>query len=147
MIDAAVDLVQHPRGGARARQEIERLDDQIVKVERGLGALPPLIVAHDRIGKQQHGAARLGHAEMRKLVVEMSECALRTIKHGCDHRLGVGEFLAANLRSGFAIACQEHELQRGRTGLAAAFPGVAQTDFGLLVDLLVESKADQCRNG
>ncbi len=143
MIDAAVDLVQHPGCGARAREQIERLDDQIVIVERGLAALPPLVIAHDRVGEEEHGAARFRHAEMRKLVLEMSELGLCTIEHGCDHRLGLGEALAANLCSGLSPAFQEHKLQRRRPVLCLAFPGTAQIDFGLLVELLIRREMEE----
>ena len=68
MLDAAVDLVEHPRRGARLEEQIARLGDEIVIVEHGLGALPPLIVGIDGVGESEHGAARFRHTEPRELL-------------------------------------------------------------------------------
>ena len=65
VVDAAVDLVEHPGGGAGARQQDLRLDDQVVIVERGLRPLAPLVIGLHRVGEREHRGARLGHAQMR----------------------------------------------------------------------------------
>ena len=58
MIDAIVELVEHPRGGARSLQQPHALHDEIVIVERGAGGLAPFIFADDFIAKRQQRSGR-----------------------------------------------------------------------------------------
>ena len=73
VVDAAVDLVKHPGGGVGAQQQVPRLDDQVVIVERGFGLLAPLVVGLHRVGEHQHRGARLGQAQMRELIGELRQ--------------------------------------------------------------------------
>ena len=58
VVDAAVDLVQHPGGGVGARQQRLGLDDQIVIVERGFGQLASLVVGLHGVCETEHRRAR-----------------------------------------------------------------------------------------
>ena len=67
VVDAAVDLEQHPGRRAGARQERLRLEDQVVIVEHGLALLGAVILGLDRVGEQKHRRARLGAGKLRAL--------------------------------------------------------------------------------
>ena len=58
VVDAAVDLVQHPGGGVGARQQRLGLYDQIVIVERGFGQLASLVIGLHGVCETEHRRAR-----------------------------------------------------------------------------------------
>ena len=117
VVDTAVDLVQHPGRGAGAREQVLRLDDEVVIVERGLGSLSPLILRLDGVGEQEHRCARLGHAQMRELVVERGEGGLRADKARRDGRAPSwrNPCCKSGLR-GFPSAVRKHLPQRRSRG-------------------------------
>ena len=58
VLDATVELVLHPLGGVRSRQQVRRLDDEVVEIECAACRLQPLIGRDGRVGEPQHGGGR-----------------------------------------------------------------------------------------
>ncbi len=120
MVDAAVDLVEHPGGRVGAGQQVLRLDDQIVIVERGLGPLAPLVIRLYRVGEREHRGACFGQAQMRQPVAQIGEARLCLVEH-CTNRGDASlDRLAANSCAHRPIALEKDLLERNRTTLALA---------------------------
>ena len=95
VVDAAVDLEQHPGRGAGAREESLRLEDEVVIVEHGLALFGARILRLDGVGEQEHRGARLGASKLRALQLEREEIDLRGVKRAARLRRGLLQGLAA----------------------------------------------------
>ena len=135
MVDAAVDLVEHPGSGIGAGQEVLGLDDQVVIVERDIHELPPLVLRPHGVGDGDHGGACLRRPDMRELVVEAGQCGLRGRQSRHNRRLPTGEILAANLCARRSALGEEERSQRRCAAFAPARSCLPKAGFGLLVNL------------
>ncbi len=97
VVDPAVDLEQHPGRGFGARQEVLRLVDQVVVIERDLHELLPVVLASHGVGQRKHGSACFGHAEMGESVVQRGETRLRLLEPRDERGLGACEGHGENL--------------------------------------------------
>jgi len=95
VLDAAVELVEHPGGGVRARQEIARLGDQVGEVERAGAPLGGVIGAEDRVADDEQRLRRRVGAHEREPLGErkktrgllrerLLEAALRLSEGGAE---------------------------------------------------------------
>ncbi len=60
MIDAAIELEQHPGGDARLRQQVARREDQVVVIEETAPALEIVIDLQHGPGQPDQGTGRSG---------------------------------------------------------------------------------------
>ena len=133
VVDAAVDLEQHPGRGAGAGQEHIRLEDQVVIVEHRLALLGAVILGLDRVGEQKHRRARLGASKLRALGREPVEAALGDIESGAKPRLRLPQRLAAHGSARRVLVCEKNRPQRGDPCRAARSPCSLQAVSQLLV--------------
>src|SRR4029078_3899418 len=90
VIDAAVELVEHPRRNIRALEKIARGEDEIVIVQQRAFFLQAAILAQDAVGKPVERGSRARHRDAPAQIVEReetsgfgSQCLLRTGSGGC----------------------------------------------------------------
>ena len=96
VVHTSVDLEQHPRRGAGAREERLRLENEVVIVEHGLALFGARILCLDGVGEQEHRRTRLGASKLRALGREPVEAALRAIESGAKLWLRLPQVLAAH---------------------------------------------------
>ncbi len=58
VVEAAVELEQHPGRSARAMQQVARAEDQIVVIERGMARLVALVGGQQRLADDERGDAQ-----------------------------------------------------------------------------------------
>ena len=143
VLDAAVELVMHPLGCIRACQQVGRLDDEIVKIERPARRLQPLVGRDGSVGQVQHGssgdeALGRGHAVEQHLQTrEFGRNRLGEAIPAILHRLGdqtagspqiaVGLGAEVKIGSGARRIVYRREIRpKALSGLAVARPAFAE---------------------
>ena len=108
MMDAAVELVEYPRRRIAAFQQLLRLHDQIVVIERAARPFGSCIFGPHRIGD---GEGRFGkRRRMRRAppLLDSEQFALQPVHCGEQVGSSIRELLCGQLFAWFASLCQEH---------------------------------------
>ena len=111
VVHTSVDLEQHPRRGAGAREERLRLENEVVIVEHGLALFGARILRLDGVGEQEHRRARLGASKLRALGREPVEAGLRAIESGAKLWLRLPQVLAAHGSARRVLVGEKNRLQ------------------------------------
>jgi hypothetical protein len=129
MVDATVDLEQHPGRGIGARQQGRGLDDQVIIVEHGLGPFAAFIIGLNGIGKGKDGTARLSHPQMRELEIERDEAVARLFESGAERGDSIFQPLAAKALAGLTLFGAEDGPEQRGAGFAGHVLGRGKARF------------------